>query len=209
MISESKVSQALLIATGLACRRGHDTLFDNLSFEILPGQIIWLRGQNGRGKTSLLRQIVGLAQPEKGLLTWSKPDLVYIGHTNALKVDLSALEALRFLVQLRNRPCTPTLLNRALTRMALGHRAHILVRALSQGQRRRVAMARLVLEDSASLWVLDEPFESLDPQGIDVVNNLMLEHVGRGGSIILTSHLALTMNGASVQTLDLAAAQSS
>jgi len=197
----------------LACRRGNEWLFSNLSLDVFSGQIIWLKGHNGRGKTSLLRLITGLATPDKGTINWGQASLrsdfnfrehlVYIGHANGLKDDLTVSESLQFLARLHDRDCTPLAVAGALKCLNMQHRAHALVRTLSQGQRRRVALARLALESEPSLWVLDEPFDALDVDGISVVNRLLLDHAARGGSVLLTSHLALSLDPARVSLIEL------
>lgn len=203
----------MLTAQGLAYRRGDDWLFKNLSFSIYAGQMIWLRGQNGRGKTSLLRLVVGLAQPDEGQLTWdglpggdeaefiSSP--VYIGHHTGLKDDLTACESLQFLAQLHGRPCALGSVNAALRRLGVHHRRNQSVRSLSQGQRKRVTLARLALEITPSVWVLDEPYDALDADGIAAVDSLMHEHTARGGSILLTSHIPLVRESGTVEILEL------
>jgi heme exporter protein A len=204
----------MLSATQLAFRRGDAWLFTDVSFEIHPAQILWLRGKNGRGKTSLLRLVVGLTQPDHGTLTWDgvplhdAPDyrsqLVYIGHTNGLKDDLTVSESLHFLARLHDRDSTPDSVSAALLRLAIHHRSHLPVRTLSQGQRRRVALARLALEQGPSLWVLDEPFDTLDQEGISIINGLLEEHLARHGSVILTSHLPFSLKGIhQINVLDL------
>lgn len=203
----------MLTARQLAFQRADEWLFRDLSFEVRAGQLLWLRGQNGRGKTSLLRLIAGLAQADQGELSWggmprhapppSGPNLVYIGHTNGLKDDLTVSESLQFLARLHQRDRTPQAVAAALRRLAIHHRRNRPVRTLSQGQRRRVALARLALEQTASLWVLDEPFDTLDPEGIAIVNSLLVEHLARQGSVILTSHLPLCLPGVPVTELDL------
>lgn len=164
---------------------------------------MWLRGTNGRGKTSLLRLLAGLSRPEHGGITWQGTPirdaedfhrrLVYVGHSNALKDDLTALESLRFLALLHGRPAARPALLEALRQCGMGQRSDAPVRTLSQGQRRRVALARLWLESEASLWILDEPFDALDNQGVEMLNGLLAAHARRGGCVVLTSHLALTL----------------
>ena len=179
-------------------------MFAGFELEIHPGQVIWVRGANGRGKTSLLRLLAGLASPEQGEIRWTRtPDqaatdtsrrLVYIGHSNALKEDLTAFESLQFMASLHRRPADPQALEDALRRCGMhGHR-HAPVRTLSQGQRRRVALARLCLETEPLLWILDEPFDALDIQGVETLDGLLSNHAQRGGSVVLTSHLALTLS---------------
>jgi heme exporter protein A len=201
-VSESHAIPApSLSASNLACRRGNRLLFRGLDLNLLPGQLIWLRGQNGRGKTSLLRLAAGLAAPEEGEIrslgaavrgaSEFQQRLVFIAHTNALKDDLSVSEALGFLLRIHGRACDTASVHAALQRMGMHSRRDAPVRTLSQGQRRRVALARLAAEQQPSLWMLDEPLDALDADGVERVNGLLLDHLQRGGSVLLTSHLPL------------------
>lgn len=197
-------------ASGLGCRRTGEWLFRNLDFDCQPGQLLWLRGPNGSGKTSLLRMVAGLSHADEGRFSSGSDDisafrqrLVYIGHTNGLKDDLTAMESLHFLARLHGRDHDLQSLNTALRRLAIHHRRHAAVRTLSQGQRRRVALSRLALERDAGLWVLDEPFDALDTEGINAINSLLREHVARGGSVMMTSHVPLSLAGLNVQQLEL------
>ena len=197
----------------LSVRRGAELLFKALNFDLHPGQLVWLRGSNGSGKTSLLRVIAGLAKPEAGRLSWSglphvqSPDflsrLLYMGHNNALKDDLTAYEALDFLARLHNRSFSVDRLEAALRRMGIFHRRRLQVKALSQGQRRRVALARLALEDKPGFWVLDEPFDALDDAGLSVVQELFRDNVRRGGTVLFTSHIPVPSEGLAVLELSL------
>jgi heme exporter protein A len=187
-----------LSAVGLACRRGNRLLFTGVNLALAPGQAIWLRGRNGRGKTSLLRLAAGLAIPEAGQVTWGgtpvrqRPRfdqrMVYIGHANAMKDDLTVTEALRFLARMHGRSSDAESVRAALDRVGMTSRRDAPVRTLSQGQRRRAALARLALERTASIWILDEPYDALDIDGVECVNELMRAHLARGGSVLLTSH---------------------
>ena len=199
------ISPLLLAARGLALRRGREWLFRDLDLHINPGHLLWLRGPNGSGKTSLLRVLVGLTRPDLGQLNWRNvmPDIVYLGHSSALKEDLCAREALDFLARLHGRRDRAGALDAALKRLGVEHRSQRSVRTLSQGQRRRVALARLALEQTPALWVLDEPFDALDAEGIAVVLQLMSEHLQRQGAVVLTSHLAFELPGVALQILDL------
>ena len=135
-------------AQDLTVRRGTEVLFKALSFDLRAGQLVWLRGSNGSGKTSLLRVLAGLSKPDGGQLSWNaeplaksedyRSKLVYMGHANALKDDLTALEALRFLTTVHGRACPQDRMEAALRRMGVFHRRKLPVRMLSQGQRRRV-----------------------------------------------------------------------
>ncbi|HEX6362062.1 MAG TPA: cytochrome c biogenesis heme-transporting ATPase CcmA [Albitalea sp.] len=194
-----------LTARELACRRGTRKLFHGLELDVAPGQIVWIRGRNGRGKTSLLRLAAGLAPPEHGeLLREGVPvrrsdtherELVYIGHANALKEDLSAAEALSFLLRVHGRPHARDTVEAALERLGIASRRNALVRTLSQGQRRRIALARLAVDvamPAPSLWLLDEPYDALDTDGVQALDAIFTEHLGRGGSLMLTSHLPVS-----------------
>jgi heme exporter protein A len=185
-----------LSATQLACRRGDRILFKGLDLEVHAGQVVWLRGANGRGKTSLMRLLAGLSTPEAGQVTWgsSPRQLVYIAHANALKEDLTVLESLRFLARLHGRDDSDAGLVEALQRFGMASRRDAPVRTLSQGQHRRVALSRLAIDTQASVWILDEPFDSLDTEGIATLNALITRHAQRGGSVVLTSHQVLTLS---------------
>jgi heme exporter protein A len=194
-----------LRAQDLTVRRGSEVLFKALNFELQAGQLVWLRGSNGSGKTSLLRVLAGLSRPDGGQLSWNgaplstsaeyASKLVYMGHANALKDDLTAMEALRFLTTIHGQPCQQDRMEAALRRMGVHHRRRLPVRMLSQGQRRRVALARLALEQRAGFWVLDEPFDALDDAGLSLVQELFVENVRRGGSVLFTSHIRVQPEG--------------
>jgi heme exporter protein A len=192
-----------LTAVDLACRRGGRLLFKGLGFEVGAGQIVWLRGRNGRGKTSLLRLAAGLATPEQGRIVCDDDALVYVAHASALKDDLTVGEALEFLLRVHRRPCDRPTVHTALARFGLHERRHAPVRTLSQGQRRRVALARLAVEDRASLWLLDEPFDALDADGVQTLNHLLREHAARGGGVLLTSHQGLETQALQAVEVDL------
>jgi heme exporter protein A len=191
-----------LRAGGLSCERGDRPLFVRLDLTLAAGEVVWLRGRNGRGKTTLLRTLAGLSKPAAGTLHWGEQSvdqvcpgwreaLVHIGHANALKDDLSVAEALAFLARLAGaRPDAGTL-DQALVRLGLPRMSARAVRTLSQGQRRRVALARLALAPRPSLWLLDEPFDALDDDGIARLASLIAEHAAAGGSVMYTSHQAV------------------
>lgn len=204
----------VLQTRGLAGQRGDRALFEKLDVALAPGSVTWLRGRNGRGKTSLLRLLAGLSTPMAGevlvcgrTLRQGGPDwrrrLVYIGHQNALKEDLSAAESLRFLARLHGAPVDDALLAQALRRMGILNRQHAPVRTLSQGQRRRVALARLALSMNSPLWLLDEPFDALDDDGVAALNGIIAEHAAAGGCVLLTSHQALSLMEPVPAVLDL------
>jgi heme exporter protein A len=206
----------VLQTVGLACDRGERRLFEGLELQLQPGSVTWLRGRNGRGKTSLLRLLAGLSTPAAGEVRiqgrpirqagadWRR-HWAYVAHQNALKDDLSATESLAFLARLHGLQAGEQALQQALRRMGIANRQYAPVRTLSQGQRRRVALARLALSGDAPLWLLDEPFDALDVDGIVALNGLIAEHAARGGCVLLTSHQALTLSAPVPQTLDLEA----
>jgi heme exporter protein A len=203
-----------LSTASLGGQRGERPLFRRLALTLRPGQVTWLRGRNGRGKTSLLRLLAGLATPAHGEVLFDghplrklppewRQRLLYIAHANALKDDLTVAESLRFLSQLHGSQSSDEEIQRALSRLGIGSQAGALVRTLSQGQRRRVALARLALPRPVSVWLLDEPFDALDIEGVQALNELLAEQARRGGSALLTSHQALSLRDPLPQTLDL------
>ncbi len=197
-------SLPVLAAAGLACQRGERLLFRGLNLEVSPGQLIWLRGPNGSGKTSLLRLLAGLSTPAEGTITWGGMplreagadwcrSLCYLAHANALKDDLSVLEALQFLARLHGHAGDAAGCGEALRRVGLFSRRRAAVRTLSQGQRRRVALARLHLDAAAPVWILDEPYDALDAEGTAMLDAVLGAHAKRGGCAVLTSHIDLTL----------------
>jgi heme exporter protein A len=198
----------------LAGERGDRRLFEGLNLALVPGSVTWLRGRNGRGKTSLLRVLAGLSPAADGSVSVHgqaqttgdaqlRRQWVYIGHQNALKDDLTATEALSFLARLHGLPHDDETLIHALRQLGIGHRRHAMVRTLSQGQRRRVALARLALSGAAPIWLLDEPYDALDIDGIAVLDGIISAHAAAGGCVLLTSHQTLTIQNPVPQLLDL------
>ena len=207
------LSEPHLAARGLACRRGTRLLFENVDLALRPGELVWLRGRNGRGKTSLLRLVAGIATPEAGQVLLDGTPIasndersrrvVYLGHQHALKDDLTSAEALEFLLRIHGRRSDRASVDAALDHWGMLGQRDTWVRRLSQGQRRRVALARLVGEHEAGLWLLDEPFDALDAEGVERLNALLLQHLQRGGAVLLTGHQATLAPALQARELDL------
>lgn len=184
---------AVLDARELAAQRGTRALFAGLSLSVHAAEVVWLRGRNGQGKTTLLRMLAGLAAPTHGHI--QRPASVcYVAHHNALKDDLSVMESLQFLAALQGHRVGPEACKNALAQLGMASRAASLVRTLSQGQRRRAALARLALPDPPLLWLLDEPLDALDDAGVAVLMGLLSQHAQAGGAVVLTSHQALPLH---------------
>jgi heme exporter protein A len=167
------------------------------------GEAVHLRGANGAGKTSLLRVLAGVAQAEAG--TVQRPEaLLYIGHANAQADELTLQENLAFAATLAGRTAAPDALVSALGRLGVGAQAASPVRRLSQGQRRRGALALLALPGSPPLWLLDEPTNALDAAGVAAVDTLIAEHRARGGAVLLTAHGSLALPA--LRNIDIGAA---
>ena len=188
----------VLIGRQLRCIRGNQTLFQSLNLQLDAGQWLYLQGENGAGKTSLLRILAGLTLPAEGDVLWQNTpigkqratyhqDLLYIGHHAGLKEDLTLTENLRAQLAIDGVKVTNTAIREALTRMGLGKRQHLPARVLSAGQKRRGLLARALLRP-AKLWILDEPFNALDVQAIAHVQDLLKSHLANGGLLVLTSH---------------------
>lgn len=190
---------------GLTCTRGSRPLFTDLTTSVKPGQLLRVRGANGAGKTSLLRMLCGLLQPTQGQVLWcGKPlavqrdqlgrDLVYLGHAAALKDELSPLENLLDACALGGQAPNPSAALAALQAAGLRGHERTPARRLSQGQRRRSALARLALSQSAPLWILDEPFNALDTAANAWLTGLMETHLYNDGMVVLTSHQDMPIN---------------
>lgn len=189
----------MLEAKDLVCVRGDVRLFSGVGFALEPGGLLLVQGPNGSGKTSLLRILAGLSRPEGGSVRWSGADtremgedyarqLLFIGHANALKDEFSAEENLAFARELSGRHSSPGELAAALERVGLASRARLPARYLSQGQKRRVALARLCLAMDTPLWILDEPFAALDVAALATIAGLVDGHLAAGGMAVLTTH---------------------
>jgi heme exporter protein A len=189
-------------------------VFDGIGFDLANGGLLQVRGPNGSGKTSLLRMVCGLLEPAAGSIEWNgrhirtlgeeyHQDLAYIGHLNAVKDELKARENLRFCARLAAVPATDALIGAALREFAFDGLEHLPCKFLSQGQKRRLALARLRLSGTRAVWVLDEPFAALDAAGIEVVRLVIEGHLERGGLVMLTTHQDVAIAAHGVQTIEL------
>ena len=195
---------------GLTCRRGNQLLFKDMSFTVNSGDVLEISGHNGSGKTTLLRLLCGLLVPEQGTLRWRgqpidkvRPlyhrELAYVGHTDAIKGDLTARENLMVAGALHGGGMDP---EQALERVGLAKIRELPGRFLSAGQRRRLALARLLV-NRARLWLLDEPFTALDKMAMSTIAALLEEHAAAGGMAVFTSHH--TINVTNARTLEISA----
>ena len=203
-------NQPTLRAHSLTCVRGERTLFTGLSFEVISGEWLHIRGENGIGKTSLLRILAGLSKPAAGSIDWNNcsieadpseyhRNLLFLGHRDSLKEDLTALENLEIATALDGVQISTDDALLALHRFGLRGREDLPVNCLSAGQKRRVLLARLLLR-KAKLWILDEPFNALDVHAVEMLSELISEHIEAGGMAIMTSHQEILMpNGRVVQ----------
>ncbi len=203
----------MLEADNLECQRGERRLFSGVNFRLSGGELLYLQGKNGAGKTSLLRILTGLLPPETGEIRWqgtpikAQPDeyhanLCYLGHLNAIKEELTPLENLLTSAQLANTPLSEDDGLDALEQAGLAGREDLACKYLSQGQKRRVALARLI-KDPRPLWVLDEPFVALDMAAVDWLAQIISTHLQRGGLAVMTTHQAVTIPAGNVQELRL------
>ena len=204
---------ALLQMSGLSCTRNDRVLFEQLDFMLEAGQILVVEGPNGSGKTSLLRILTGLALADSGEILWRGTPIdrlagdyyeqvVYVGHHDGVKHELSCLENLR-LARAMGVPSELDL-DDVLERVNLYAYGETEVGSMSAGQRRRLALARLLATDSL-LWILDEPFTSLDRDSMAMFAQLFEQHLERQGLIVMTSHHDISLPGQSVQRLHLGA----
>ena len=203
-----------LQAHKLACIRGDLQLFSDLNFELQPGDALWVTGANGSGKTSLLRMLCGLSAPAEGEVRWNGRNirslreefcgkLIYLGHLNGVKDDLLAWENLVVAAALAGHPVSSDAAHAALEQLGLGRAADLPTRALSQGQRKRVALARLSLGRSKPLWILDEPFTALDQSAVAALCGTISKHLSGGGMVAYTTHQEIDLSAKRALRLDM------
>lgn len=204
--------QLLLEAQSLSCTRQDRVLFEQLSLQVKAGDLLQVAGKNGAGKSSLLRLLTGLAVPDEGQVHYAgqplanvaddfAANLCFIGHTSGIHEQLTALENLAFWRAAATVTQQDDLA--LLARLGLAGLEDIPCRMLSAGQQRRVSLARLWFTQG-QLWILDEPFTALDQSAIAMLQQFFLQHLNRGGAIVLTTHQSLTLHYAAFNTLELA-----
>ena len=212
--SAAPARDTLLEARAIELWRGEHHLLRQVSFSLASGELLQVTGENGSGKTSLLRVVCGLLPAESGDILWRgvsiregrdayHRDLVYLAHLNALKLDLTADENLKSGAGLR-RDTTRAEREAVLTALGLARCVDLPGRVLSAGQRRRVAFARVLLS-RAPLWILDEPTTNLDVGGIALIERLIKDHLEEGGSVLTAAHHGLLAGHPRARQLALAA----
>lgn len=194
-------------------------MFDDLNIEVGAGEALWVKGRNGAGKTSLLRQLCGLTRPSAGSVLWRGHDihrkyqasadfhrsLLYLGHANNLKDELTGVENLVLGERLAGRTLDGLGAAEALARVGLSRAAWRPAGRLSQGQRRRIGLARLHVTQRPPLWILDEPFTALDDVAADALHATLEQHLVRGGIVVYTTHQPRSLAAARSHVLDLSA----
>jgi heme exporter protein A len=204
-----------LEADNLCCVRGDRRLFADVGFVLGEGELLHVRGPNGAGKTTLLRMVCGLVRPEAGEVRWGGAPtrslgeaflqaVTYLGHLNAIKDDLTCRENLQMGGTLAGADASDARVDAALERMGLAGLDGVPVKVLSQGQKRRTALARLLVSD-APLWVLDEPFNALDVDAVGTVREVIRGHLSGGGLALLTTHQEVPIEAGTLHTLTLGA----
>ncbi len=211
MIQENTETKGLSVKQ-LTCERGYRELFNKLSFELSPGEILHIKGENGTGKTSLLRILAGLALPVSGDISFEGYDcrkyrseyneqIAFIGHKLGIKLELTPVENIHSYCEL-GKSCTEQQILDVLEKVGLYGFEEMYCNQLSAGQKRRVAIAQAILS-KARLWILDEPFTSLDVVGVDYFLRVIQQHINEGGMVLLTTHQEVNLENCTTKYLQL------
>lgn len=201
----------MLETTALSCERGGLRLFSDLNFALQAGGLLRVRGANGTGKTTLLRTLAGLTRPAAGEVRWRgnaigddyRREMLFLGHAAAVKDELTVLENLEFSSRISCLDFNASNTRDALESMGIARLADLPARYLSQGQRKRAALARLALSSGVALWLLDEPFSALDDDAIARVSALCAAHLAAGGMLVLTSHQDIPIAAPDARSIEL------
>ena len=193
----------MLEVINLTCVRGTRRLFKDLTFSAESGELVEVRGPNGSGKTSLLRILCGLAMPAAGEVRWNGTSIrslgeeysgsvAYLAHQNAVKDELTAIENLRISSAVCGNVLNKKEAQETLKRVGLREQQNLPARVLSAGQRRRLAMTRL-LTSTARLWILDEVLTSLDDTAMNLSREFISDHLRKDGIAIVATHQELNL----------------
>lgn len=201
----------MLAAKNLKFSRGNHKLFENLNFSVNEGGLLLVSGPNGSGKTSLLRLLCGISVPDEGEISWNGTGIrslgedyyrimTYLGHLSGVKDDLTAIENLRISCALAGNEIDQEKAKEALGKIGLAGKEMLPAKVLSQGQRRRVALARLLVTHT-KVWILDEPLTALDVNAVDMIRQLLEHNLSRGGVVVMTTHQEIAVSAATLQHL--------
>jgi heme exporter protein A len=207
----------VLSVSNLGCIRGERVLFKNLTFDLNSGKLLYVQGENGSGKTTLLRTLSGLSTPAVGEISWNKQitktlaedyygQVLYIGHLAGIKEDLSAVENIQFSISLSGYTVDRDQAISALEALGIARCADLPTRVLSQGQKRRIALAQLWLQNNPlqmPMWILDEPFTALDSKMVTKLTQQIERYVNNGGMVVFTSHQTPDFDHNLMQSLQL------
>jgi heme exporter protein A len=201
----------MLQTMALSCERGGLRLFSDLGFALQAGGLLRVRGANGSGKTTLLRALAGLTRPASGEVRWRgnaigdeyRSEMLFLGHAAAVKDELTVLENLDFSSRISGLDVSEAERRNALESLGIARLANLPARYLSQGQRKRAALARLPLSSVVPLWLLDEPFAALDDEAIARVSALCAAHLAAGGMLVLTSHQDVPIAATDARAIEL------
>lgn len=208
------MNAAILEAHNVACVRGDQVLFQEINCSVQAGEALRVTGVNGSGKTSLLRIMCGLTAPTEGSVLWGgvsiqkvrdefHRDLLYLGHAHGMKDDLLSWENIVMSAGLSGRPVDRRQVCQVLEQAGLEAVIDLPARVLSQGQRKRVALARLRLEQNVALWILDEPFSALDQVAVTDLVQVLNQHVARGGRVVYTTHQDVLLSASRTMVVNL------